>query len=80
MRVKANASGVPAISTTLLKKFLAQLRPKRSSPRRPEKKPTGPIVPRIKSEHGGDDDHPMLDVPDIRDTKSMNNPPAIESR
>ena len=80
MRVKANARGVPAISTTILKKFLVQLRPKRPSPRRPEKKPTSQVVPRIKSEHDDDDDLPMSDMPDIKDAISIrNNPPATES-
>lgn len=61
MRVKANARGVPAISTTVLKRYLVQLgsRSKVSSTRSKRK---SAIVTRIKSEED-EIDTPMFDLP-----------------
>jgi hypothetical protein len=78
MRVKANARRVPAISTTILKRFLVQLdggaggrqqrkaqpRTKAASPRTKRKSVPPAIMTRIKSEYHDDEDMPMVDVPD----------------
>jgi len=70
MRVKANARGVPAISTTILKKFLLQLRSKRLPTRRPDKNPTNEVFPQIKSEYD-EHDLPMADMPQFKDSKHL---------
>ncbi|KAA8907426.1 hypothetical protein FN846DRAFT_946959 [Sphaerosporella brunnea] len=87
MRVKANARGVPAISTTILKRFLVQMgggrgtltqKPrqpapnKASSPRSKHRSVGSQIVPRVKVED--DEECPMGDVPEMADAKSNQQP------
>ena len=61
MRVKANARGVPAISTTVLKRYLVQLGGRtKALPTRSKRKSA--IVTRIKSEED-EIDTPMIDFP-----------------
>jgi predicted ribonuclease YlaK len=79
MRVKANARGVPAISTTILKRFLVQISggrpakaksqpPSKSTPRIKRKTVADAVTPRIKSEYDDEeDDMIMADIPDTVD-------------
>ena len=71
MRVKANLQGVPAISTTLLKKFLVRLRSGRLPTRRPDKTPIDQDFPRIKLEDDDEDNLSMPDAPPFSDSKHL---------
>jgi predicted ribonuclease YlaK len=86
MRVKANARGVPAISTTILKRFLVQLSGGTGARQQKKTQPSAkagkrksvapPIMTRIKNEYDDEmDDLPMVDVPDPHSAPKTKAPP-----
>jgi len=62
MRVKANARGVLAISTTVLKRYLVQLGGRSKASKTSSKRKLSGVITRIKAEED-ERDTPMLDFP-----------------
>ncbi|KAI5777653.1 hypothetical protein EDC01DRAFT_635571 [Geopyxis carbonaria] len=75
MRVKANARGVPAISTTVLKRHLVKMTAGNPPSPRSKRKSPAAFMPKIKQED--DPDTPMTDIVDIKDKDA---PPGVKKR